>query len=1282
VVFRDVEFPDDEISIGQNGELTLQHFLNIYVNDTEGKIMEGANISIESKFTSEDHTTDGTGWINNIPLTEYTQTSSGKTYDENFSITVSMAGYFESTVDVRMDVTQTVMVTLTPLPDPYVEEDDIDVPLAPNEGDLVLINVSVHNIGEDASVKVRIYLEYKDDLELLTTVSLILKDGITSYVEAEWDSTNQLRGDRSIIVEIENRTADRNTTNNSADKDFTLHARPIVNSATPDDTEVFRLDSVKIEVEGEDHETDEEDLTLKVQAHPSAGGLWDDDYFSTPWWDGDTWITNFTPAADAELEDYDFRFRFTDENNGVSIWFYRNELIFVMNNLPEIQDTIPDFSIEEDTILVVDLTEYEGDREDSGSGLNWFIHSYKDAAIDSITGQNSTGDELTFTPQVNFTGNTSVWIVLVDLDGGTDTQLFHIEWTSVNDAPIREDTDFSTMEVSRTSAMIITINATDDNTTEEDLDLDFQLQREGDVGWTDVGFNIQNQFVDDHWVITITPSITVDIGNYSLRFNITDDTAGDEMASEYYYHSIKILNNPPEIEDITPDKDTVLRTGTIVFTLNGTDTEDTQSDLQPVVESRYKKYAFTSVNGVTYDNLNDYWTFSFTPGTTTGIGNYTFRAMFIDTDAGGSDWKEVLIVVENNHPSAIDLDIGVATITLNNTIFATANGVDVEDLESKLTPYLELRAEDGEAVWFSDYVTDSTYDGSEWVFTIHIPENATLGDYSFRVYFEDEDGDLSNIVIVSDGLHVINNAPVVLNMGIPLSVERTETATLYANADCDLDEEDKLDPEFEYYHLGQWWDTGDVGSFLGEPQYENIRWEVGFTPSALDSSMSNYSFRVRFKLRESEWSGWFKLQNGTTAINSNPEVLDLQFNDTKVYRGNDITVTIIIEDAEDPLDQLDLVLEYSLDSGPWETTYLSATTLDVDHFTATFSPPFIADIGNYTFRVMGTDTEDGDSEWFVNATLLWVMNNAPYIIGGAVPDQEDAEDNSVVFRLTQYEGDKETENIDLIWAAIDYDEAIITKIIHNPNYDQFTLIPADNFTGTTVVTFRLKDSDGDSVLVDVSITWTSVNDEPIIERSWSDNLMVYRDETLTAYIVARDDDDPDGNLTPILHYSRDGESWINASVTWEIMGSFQNGTIIVNHTVPITLTPGNYSIRVKVQDRSGNSRTENSTWYLLSGTIEIVNHDPEEVDIQLLDIEIYRTDTVPVYVDALDTEDDLENLSLILAYSYDHNETTGEGNWTVGYSGNVYYDDVFEYVVIEFTPGGDALLGTMYLRAG
>ena len=67
--------------------------------------------------------------------------------------------------------------------------------------------------------------------------------------------------------------------------------------------------------------------------------------------------------------------------------------------------------------VIIDLTPYESDVEDSGAALDWFVIGL-DPQIATVTGQNSSVDALTFHPQG--IGSDTFQLVLVDSDGGTD----------------------------------------------------------------------------------------------------------------------------------------------------------------------------------------------------------------------------------------------------------------------------------------------------------------------------------------------------------------------------------------------------------------------------------------------------------------------------------------------------------------------------------------------------------------------------------------------------------------------------------------------------------------------------------------------------------------------------------------------------------------------------------------------------------------------------------------------------------------------------------------------
>jgi hypothetical protein len=105
------------------------------------------------------------------------------------------------------------------------------------------------------------------------------------------------------------------------------------------------------------------------------------------------------------------------------------------NNPPTILGRIPDQIMAEDSPpRTLSLTPYESDIEDFGSALNWYITGVN-STLYSVTGQNSSNDQLTFIPMENAFGNDEVVLWLADSSGAMVYQRLWINITPVNDLP-------------------------------------------------------------------------------------------------------------------------------------------------------------------------------------------------------------------------------------------------------------------------------------------------------------------------------------------------------------------------------------------------------------------------------------------------------------------------------------------------------------------------------------------------------------------------------------------------------------------------------------------------------------------------------------------------------------------------------------------------------------------------------------------------------------------------------------------------------------------------------
>jgi hypothetical protein len=101
------------------------------------------------------------------------------------------------------------------------------------------------------------------------------------------------------------------------------------------------------------------------------------------------------------------------------------------NRRPWIDPQVPDrYSPNLGETIIVDLTPYENDREESGTGLKWYVEG-ADHCI--VYGQGSSNDVLSFQPSpAGYTGYDEITLILRDSEGAEDTQELTLGWFDLN----------------------------------------------------------------------------------------------------------------------------------------------------------------------------------------------------------------------------------------------------------------------------------------------------------------------------------------------------------------------------------------------------------------------------------------------------------------------------------------------------------------------------------------------------------------------------------------------------------------------------------------------------------------------------------------------------------------------------------------------------------------------------------------------------------------------------------------------------------------------------------
>jgi hypothetical protein len=97
------------------------------------------------------------------------------------------------------------------------------------------------------------------------------------------------------------------------------------------------------------------------------------------------------------------------------------------NRRPWIEPEVPDqYSLNVGDWIIVDLTPYENDREDSGTDLDWYVEGNKHC---NVIDEGSANDVLKFQPvPSDYSGYDEITLILRDSRGAEDTQQVTLGW--------------------------------------------------------------------------------------------------------------------------------------------------------------------------------------------------------------------------------------------------------------------------------------------------------------------------------------------------------------------------------------------------------------------------------------------------------------------------------------------------------------------------------------------------------------------------------------------------------------------------------------------------------------------------------------------------------------------------------------------------------------------------------------------------------------------------------------------------------------------------------------
>lgn len=277
---------------------------------------------------------------------------------------------------------------------------------------------------------------------------------------------------------------------------------------------------------------------------------------------------------------------------------------------------------------------------------------------------------------------------------------------------------------------------------------------------------------EGYWKIPFTPDATTPIGNYKFRAFVIYSSVGFS-GSVSANSSVYVKNNIPIAINLESRTSTVYRTSPIWIYANAHDIESTEENLTPHFEYRAwgEEWEDTYLNNLTYDDEAESWRITFTPAHDASIGDYDFKVRFSDPfeDNGGGNEDENLtkigmIEVKNALPKVEKLFIPDSCYRLQN-VYISANASDADCEDYKLIPYFEYRGPQGDWISRKDngnfFIGIPQYSDNYWRIIFLPSIQAEIGQYDFRVRFEDRDGAISDWLILEDSLIVFNNPPTI-----------------------------------------------------------------------------------------------------------------------------------------------------------------------------------------------------------------------------------------------------------------------------------------------------------------------------------------------------------------------------------------------------------------------------------------------------------------------------------------------------------------------------------------
>ena len=346
-------------------------------------------------------------------------------------------------------------------------------------------------------------------------------------------------------------------------------------------------------------------------------------------------------------------------------------------------------------------------------------------------------------------------------NGDRDIFVLKFSITTNNSIPAVIDLKISKPTILRTNTVYLYSNATDIEDLEKNLTPVFIEYRDpNELIWNSTYFSTP-QYNNSRWEMSFTPHKNAVLSLYDFRVMFNDT---DKLFSPWFYlnDSVMVLNNIPNVLDLSLSKNTSIRNETISVWINGTDIEDDERNLTIELEYRVPNEQFWNTTYLDHTKFfNERWEYNFHIPFDAHFGYYDFRARLNDSEGNYSQWlyENDSLLVFSTRPKVIDLELSNYSVYRTNSVFLYVNGTDYETPESMLTFYGQYKPHN-DNTW-TELTGEYNNSNNRWQCEFITIENSTLGVYDFSAKFTDNESASSNWVYLNDSLQVLNNPPVI-----------------------------------------------------------------------------------------------------------------------------------------------------------------------------------------------------------------------------------------------------------------------------------------------------------------------------------------------------------------------------------------------------------------------------------------------------------------------------------------------------------------------------------------